>query len=499
MNKVFYLLLVSLWSACLCQQLNTSLFKAHLSDGWYPHDSKKLLNLIKSLETQAKEQFDMVADGNKLRALIVPHAGYTYSGAIAVAAYRLCTKNFFDRIIILVPSHTAMFHGIAVPSFTTYRIPTGSLRVGTTCVNKLLTDSLCIQNDEFFMSEHALEIQLPLIHYYQPHAQIVPLIVGSVEEQDLDRIAQKIGSIVTPKTLVVVSSDLTHYGVHFNYVPFTDLVDVRLRQLDSSILWPLQHNDIDQFKSVMAVTNATVCGQKPIEILMKLVKNNVFKDVDVRLVGYGNSNAVSHDDSRVVSYASLIVTQEKLPMLNTYEKRSLLRMARDILAASFDAQSDDALLMPILTPAITRKARIFVTLYAHDGAKKNLRGCIGTSDAYKPIYKAVAEMVLAAAHDSRFDAVKKSELNVLSIEISVLTEPVPVKSYRDIVLHKHGIILSFGSAKALFLPKVPQEHGFDLETTLQHLSEKAGLDINAWRLPEATFQVFEAIDFSDEK
>lgn len=498
MNKIFRFFALLLFCACVSFQVDATVFKAHLTDGWYPTNPKKLIQHIKGLDAQAKEQFNMVTDSTKIRALIVPHAGYAYSGTIAASVYRLCSKNFFDRIIVLVPSHTEIFHGIAVPDFNVYRIPTGSLHVDGLTIKKLLSDNLFIKKNELFSSEHALEVQLPLVHYWQPGARIVPLIVGSLDAPELTAAAQKLASIITPKTLVIVSSDLTHYGARFNYIPFTDSIELRLRQLDSSFLLPLQYNKIDQFKAVLDATQATVCGRAPLEILMKLIDNGSLGFVATRLVSYGNSSAVAPDNAHIVSYAGLIVTQEKTYTLNAYEKRSLLLMARDVLTSSFATDRNNSLLMPVLTPNLERKAAVFVTLYARDG-KKELRGCIGTLKATQPLYLAVADMVLSAAHDPRFEPVQKAELNSLSIEISVLTDPISVQSYRDIVLNKHGIILSVGSSTALFLPKVPKEYGFDLETTLQHLSEKAGLNKNAWQLPEAKFQVFEAIDFSDHK
>ena len=104
---------------------------------------------------------------------------------------------------------------------------------------------------------------------------------------------------------------------------------------------------------------------------------------------------------------------------------------------------------------------------------------------------------MAPFHDHRFNPVQQSELKNLQIQISVLQEPKPIKSYKDIVLHKHGIILTNDGSSALFLPTVPKEFGFTLTKTLQELSLKAELPRDAWKSPKTTFQVFEAQDFEE--
>ena len=135
----------------------------------------------------------------------------------------------------------------------------------------------------------------------------------------------------------------------------------------------------------------------------------------------------------------------------------------------------------------------FVTLKVDD----TLRGCIGYPLPHKPLVETIAEMAVAAAtQDYRFPALELEELPRTKIEISVLTLPKPVEDIKEIVVGRHGIIISKGPAKGLLLPQVPGEYGWDLETYLRHGCLKAGLKEDDWR-KGADIEVFEAQVFSE--
>ena len=138
----------------------------------------------------------------------------------------------------------------------------------------------------------------------------------------------------------------------------------------------------------------------------------------------------------------------------------------------------------------------FVTL-KHRGGE--LRGCIGTIIGREPLYRAVLRLAEESAmHDPRFPPVACQELQDLYFEISVLTHPKPVKNYQKIQLGKDGIILICSSRSSVFLPQVPVEQGWDIETTLRHLAVKAGLPHDQWRKDDCLLQVFQAEVFGEE-
>lgn len=139
----------------------------------------------------------------------------------------------------------------------------------------------------------------------------------------------------------------------------------------------------------------------------------------------------------------------------------------------------------------------FVTLHTKDGS---LRGCIGNIEAFESLCdNIIHNAVNSAFQDPRFQRIKSlDELANITIEISVLTPPEKIKSTDDFIIGKHGIILSKGVRSSVFLPQVAPEQGWDKETTLVHLSLKAGLEPYAWKEADAEFKVFEAIVFSEK-
>jgi len=177
--------------------------------------------------------------------------------------------------------------------------------------------------------------------------------------------------------------------------------------------------------------------------------------------------------------------------LNDEQKKDLLRLAREAVTAKLETGKT-------IRPATADKTLlgergVFVTLKVHD----ELRGCIGFPLPVKPLEEAVVEMAIAAAtQDYRFEPMSASELDDLKIEISVLTQPRPAKDAREVVVGKHGIIISKGMNKGLLLPQVPVEHDWDQETFLRHGCLKAGLRDDEWK-KGAKIEVYEAQVFSE--
>ncbi len=174
------------------------------------------------------------------------------------------------------------------------------------------------------------------------------------------------------------------------------------------------------------------------------------------------------------------------------ERRRLLELARAVIEA--EAAGGPAPRLDPATPALAESRGAFVTLHA--GAR--LRGCIGYIEGVKPLVEAVADNARAAAfRDPRFAPVDAHELDGIRIEISALTPLRPVDHWRHIEVPRHGVVLSRGGRRSVFLPQVAAEEGWDRDTMLTHLSLKAGLDPEAWR-EGADFQVFEAEVFGEE-
>lgn len=466
-----------------------------LSDSWYPSSRDELRTMLTTMHTTARATYNETPPSNTLRALIVPHASYYYSGAIATAAYQLIDPQYYQRIILLAPSHHVEFAGILMPTHTEYQLPNGIVPFDNKSMRTLIHNPLFAFDNAH---EHAIEIQLPLVHQYAPHAQIIPLLVGNVSQEQLLSIAESLKPLITTKTLIIVSSDMTHYGARFDYTPFNDNQVLHVKSLDNTALQSILAYDPHSFATLIHNTGATICGRTPIAILLTLLSQGMCgTDLHATVVAYGTSKDVSppsHDDS-FVTYASVAFTNSTPLPPSLFEKKELLAYARTTLTGLFDNTHTDTLNLPILTPYLQSHQGAFVTLYKKTPANpKELRGCIGKITSQKPLYKTVADMTRAAAlHDSRFEPVTADELPAIRVEVSVLSEPKEVASYKDIVLHKHGIILSVGNASALFLPQVAKEHHFGtVEHTLEQLSIKAGLQPDGWRSRNALLSVFEA-------
>ncbi len=177
------------------------------------------------------------------------------------------------------------------------------------------------------------------------------------------------------------------------------------------------------------------------------------------------------------------------------QRRLLLKIARERIEEKLLGTPSTTFEQAKRDPAFAEKRGVFVTLKKEG----DLRGCIGTVAAERPLGEAVRVMAIQSAFfDPRFPPLAEHELPLITIEISVLTPPAPVNGWQEIVIGRDGIILSFRRRQALFLPQVAPEQGWDLETTLSYLSQKAGLLRDAWRDPGCRFQTFQAEVFGEE-
>ena len=469
-------------------------FSFHLSPEWYPSTKSALNAQLATLKKQAQENYNASIKPGSVRAIIAPHAGISYSGIIASSVYRLAAYGI-RRVIILAPDHSGSLKGVAFPSFSRYQLPNGSLTLDGKCLRNLAQHNLFTPNNDIFQQEHALEMQLPFIRYYIPHAQIVPLIIGSITCLQADQITQHIAECITDHTLVVVSTDFIHYGKKFGFTPFEDNHQLKIRALDSQLVQLIEKGECIPFEQFISQTNATICGKNPIMVLLALLHNNAFGPLEPRLIAYATSAKNSDDDS--VSYVGMLFTKEKLSslpianQLTQQEKKGLSKEGHDILNHLYDTNFDATLLYPIKSFGVRQKRGAFATLKKGNA----LRGCIGHIFSSKPIYQTIKDITREAAlHDPRFSPVTQKEISDLNLKLSILSPLHSIKTTKEIILGKHGIILEYGNKSALFLPEVAKEMNWNLAETLSQLSQKAGLPSDAWQKKGVTFKIFETAD-----
>ncbi|NOX54605.1 MAG: AmmeMemoRadiSam system protein B [Planctomycetes bacterium] len=479
-----------------------NVFQSPLAGAWYEADAETLRKQI--------DQYLANASGEKLKdvcALILPHAGYRWSGQTAAYGVRQLQGRTFRRVIVLGPSHRVPMENVAsVPDYTHYATPLGEVPLDTAFIERLRRYPQFQNIPYAHQGEHSVQIELPLLQHVLGRFQFVPIVVGQLDQPTMRRMGNILHGLVDDQTLVVASSDFTHYGPNYGYQPFRGDVADNLKKLDMGAWKQIRQKDLGGFFGYIAQTGTTICGRHAIGVLLSMLPD----DAEAHLLHYDTSGHVGGDYTNSVSYLAIAFTGrwpkgEPAELgsglgrraLSTEDKQKLLKLAR--LTLSYALEHSKVPLPSDLDVEITgpmkQIAGAFVTLKKHG----ELRGCIGEIFPIRPLYKAVmAQAINAGLADRRFPPVRASELDEIEFEISVLTPPHSVSSYKDIVIGRHGIVLKKDGRSAVFLPQVAVEQGWDLETTLNHLARKAGLQEDAWR-EGASFDVFEAIVFSESE
>ena len=496
---------------------------AALAGTWYPSSPALLLATARSLMRQASAA--PMPYGRPV-ALAVPHAGWVYSGTVAAAAFRLLTPGSFTRVVVLAPSHHAAFAGYALEDAAAYRTPLGEIPLARAALRDLEAAGLARVVPGATGPEHAVEIELPFLQAALGPFTLVPILAGRVDAAAEKAFAGRLARLDDGKTLFVFSSDFTHYGPRFDYMPFGPTVGARarVRELDDVGVGLLTRLDAEGWRSFVREKGATICGEAGLVTMLELLRR-IAPGAKATLLAHwasGEMPGVSDDSS--VDYASLAYTRgegsvgEPMnappriaavaaddPPVTDAVGHALVRVARGALDAELrgDTAPLDAALRELPAGRASLPLQgVFVTLKRKDPAAiarlGDLRGCIGQVVPTYPLDLAVVKSALdAALNDPRFPEVRAWELPGLSVEVTVLSPIVPVGSWKEIRIGTHGIVLEKGAHRALFLPQVAPEQGWTVEETLDALAQKAGLSRGEWR-SGATFSVFTGQVFHEE-
>ncbi|WP_372846416.1 AmmeMemoRadiSam system protein B [Pontiella sp.] len=475
--------------------MESEILRSELAGTWYSDNPEQLAREIDAYLERAKPE-----EMGKPMALILPHAGYRYSGMVAAHAVKLLQGKSYGRVIVLGPSHrVSMFDTVSIPDVSHIETPLGLIEIDRDFVAELWGNERFQSYPQAHGSEHSVQIELPFLQRVLGHFKLVPIVCGELGMAGAESIARTLRERIDADTLVVVSSDFTHYGRNFDYVPFTNNIPANLKSLDLGAFRLIEQKKLGDFLRYIDNTGATICGRSPIAVLLAMLPDSA----RVRLLKYETSGDLTGDWSHCVSYISAAVSGawtkiDKVPApvaeggLSESDRRQLLAYARYLISKQLKRNGPDFELAP--TPAMKQTMGAFVTLHKQG----QLCGCIGEIFPRRALHAAIAEQALNAAfHDPRFPKLREDELNEVDIEISALTAPHSVPSYEDIEIGKHGIVLSKGMCSAVFLPQVAPEQGWGLSTTLSHLAMKAGLGPDDWK-SGCQFQVFEAIVFGEK-
>ncbi|MBD3204653.1 AmmeMemoRadiSam system protein B [Candidatus Woesearchaeota archaeon] len=424
------------------------------SGSWYPETESQLSSAI---DRYFKNSEDHGIE--KIKALIVPHAGYVYSGQVASNGF-LQLKNDYDKVIIIASNHNpeSPDFKISTVNYTHYKTPLGQVPVSE-ITSRLLKNEL-FDFIEKAHENHMIELELPFLQKKLSDFKIVPIITGNINYDEIKDTAELINSYIDKNTLLVISSDLSHYHQYGEAV-----------SLDKECIKSIETLNIKKAEDCEA------CGLSGILILLEISKLNNW---DAKIINYKNSGDVSGDKSSVVGYSSIVFYE---PDISKNDKEFLLKLSRETLEKYIKETKIPKINKNLISERLLKKQGCFVTL----NKKNNLRGCIGHIMPQETLYECVIDNTInAAVNDRRFSLVQEHELDEIEIEISALSVPErldyknPEDLLKQLIPEKHGVIVKSGLHQATYLPQVWEELP-EKKEFLQRLCIKAGLTQYCWK------------------
>ncbi len=454
--------------------------EAQVAGSFYPDDPTALRALVTQLLSQQPEPD---ASAPVPSVLIVPHAGYEYSGPVAARAFRQVQGHSYEGVVVVGFTHRGQFEGSSVDDRDGYQTPLGVIPIDTNVAAWLmLQPGLSHVESAHASGEHSIEVMLPFLQVTLGDFKLIPILMGSVDLKDAQALADSLATLAKQDNyLFVFSTDLSHYH------PYDDAkrrdeqtINLILRETSSAVDRLFQAGHLE------------ACGRGPILAALSLTERLGYQKP--RLLHYANSGDTTGDKSRgVVGYAAIdlyvvpLITSPSSP-LSSEAGMALVRAARATLQHYFHPRSAAPVSLESF-PELSNKQGMFVTLRRR--ANKELRGCIGRIESDVPLAQLLPIVTMdAALRDTRFAPMTAEELDQVSIEVSILTPSQPVPSAQEIVAGRDGVILQKDGRSGLFLPQVWHETGWTrLEFLRELASQKAGLPPDAWQSADLfTFQ-----------
>lgn len=471
---------------------------AAVAGRFYPVDPKRLQREVVQYYREAVSK--KVAN---VRAVIVPHAGYVFSGEVAASGFnQLDADASYRRVFIIASSHHVAFDGASLYCDGDYRMPYGVEKVDSAFCRKLVEDHPDIFTDdpEPHLREHAVEVQLPFLHEkLKNDYQIVPIVLGTSDSMTCRKIAIVLKPYLKEENLFVISSDFSHYPDYEHAVAVDAATkDAIIANRPQQLLEVLNKNRKLRIPNLLT----SLCGWTSVLTLLFMTADDEqyrYHEVVYRNSGdekmYGERDevvgywAIALSDSSVRDKDDFSLTETDQLFLLQEARRTLDRLLRRHTTVSAMIATDDC------SESIYASCGAFVTLTHHE----RLRGCIGMMMTDEPLVNTVREMAVSAAtHDTRFAPVTGKELDELEIEISVLSPLKKIDHISEIELGKHGIYIRRGLSSGVFLPQVAVDTGWNLEQYLGHCArDKAGIGWSGWE--KADIYIFTATVFSDQK
>lgn len=456
---------------------------------FYPGGEEGLSAEIDKLLTAVK----VPKDPKPPKILVVPHAGYQYSGQVAAQAFAEIKNREYSTVIIISNSHHYHFDGAAVYTEGFFETPLGQVPIDETLAQKLIGENnLIFAGPQYHEEEHSLEVEIPFLQKTLKDFQITPIILGDQTTETASALAEALAKHIDPYTLVVISTDLSHYPSYED-----------AQKADQQVIDSIATNDLEKFSELIETLpqsgipnlQTAACGAGAIKTALLLSESLGLSDI--QLLKYANSGSLPiGDKTRVVGYAAIAFYGERFGAdLTDEEKEELLEISRYTLNTFTTTNQNPT--AEIEHKFLKTPLGAFVTLHKN-GA---LRGCTGSFEPEKPLWQVVQEMTIAAAtKDSRFTPVTPDELEDIEIEVSVLSPRRRIFDPQNIKIGKHGVSLTKNGRHGVFLPQVATENNWGLEKFLGELcSQKTGLSPTCWQDSTTQISVFTAQIFAEEE
>ena len=416
------------------------------------------------------------------RAIIVPHAGYVFSGEVAASAYnRIPPGHQYKRVFLLGPSHRAGFAGASVDTVYSFaETPLGKVPIDISLGKRLISEgkgAFTFWSEAAHDGEHCLEVQLPFLQMvFGDVPPIVPIVIGTERLSVIQNIAKALEPYFNEDNLFIISSDFSHYPSYED-----------ARSSDLYLAETITTGGLEEFLKALRQIDkqdfpgqgTAACGACAIAVLLEMMDAQGRDSFSAEHVMYRNSgDSIYGDKDRVVGYNSIVFTSsDHLFHFTQEEKEKMIATARSsiysYLGLKYDG--DDS-------PVGVLKEKgygVFVTLNLNG----NLRGCIGRFTSPSSLHSTIREMARSAAFDDpRFPALSKKEAPEIEIEVSVLSPLKRIQSIDEFKLGRDGIYMIKGYNHGTFLPQVAKETGWNTEEFLGHCArDKAGIGYYGWK------------------
>ena len=483
----FIIIMVKIKKSKLTEKETLPTRKPAVAGSFYPGTQKELDATISALLNQA----ELIPATESAKILIVPHAGISYSGGIAAHGFKQIQDKNYTHIIILGASHRAFFTHASIFDKGIWETPLGKVEVDQNLAKKIINGKKIIADTTPHQDEHSLEIELIFLQKVLKNFKIVPILLSQTSDELIENLALKFSQNLDENTLLVVSTDLSHYPQYemakkVDNETINGILTGKVKDFEKTI----QNLESQGYPGVQTCA----CGAEAVKVALKVGE---ILNLKFQKVKYANSGDTGGDKSQVVGYVAIVgygKTTETSEPLDEEAKKEALEIARQTLQKYLTERK-----IPEITPenkALFNPLGCFVTL------RKNgqLRGCIGEFEPKDPLYKVIQRTAIeATTNDPRFLPVTAKELPEIKIEISVMTPKKKIDNWQEIELGKHGVVIQKGFRAGTFLPQVASETGWNLEEFLSHLcAEKAGLPSDCYKDSSTNLYIFEAQIFKEE-